>query len=232
MIPQLSSAPPITADRKALVKYYPPDFDYRRLDKLERLKDKQDNVRMMLPMSVRCLTCGNFMYIGTKFNMRKETVLDEDYLGIKIYRFYFKCTRCSAEVTMKTDPKNHDYVCEHGASRNYEPWRDMANAEQVLRTRRNLDDGDAMKSLENRTFDSKKEMELIEALDEVRLLNKRQAKIGPDQLLEQFAPTDANPDGLNAEGLSKDDLEQLRVFKRKKLATLDEESEEDEAGSC
>lgn len=221
------------ADRKALVKYYPPDFDYRRLDKLERLKDKQDNVRMMLPMSVRCLTCGNFMYIGTKFNMRKETVLDEDYLGIKIYRFYFKCTRCSAEVTMKTDPKNHDYVCEHGASRNYEPWRDMANAEQVLRTRRNLDDGDAMKSLENRTFDSKKEMELIEALDEVRLLNKRQAKIGPDQLLEQFAPTtDANPDGLNAEGLSKDDLEQLRVFKRKKLATLDEESEDDEAGSC
>ena len=184
-------------------------------------------------MSVRCLTCGNFMYIGTKFNMRKETVLDEDYLGIKIYRFYFKCTRCSAEVTMKTDPKNHDYVCEHGASRNYEPWRDMANAEQVLRTRRNLDDGDAMKSLENRTFDSKKEMELIEALDEVRLLNKRQAKIGPDQLLEQFAPTtDANPDGLNAEGLSKDDLEQLRVFKRKKLATLDEESEDDEAGSC
>ena len=220
------------ADRKALVKYYPPDFDYRRLDKLERLKDKQDNVRMMLPMSVRCLTCGNFMYIGTKFHMRKETVLDEDYLGIKIYRFYFKCTRCSAEVTMKTDPKNHDYVCEHGASRNYEPWRDMANAEQVLRTRRNLDDGDAMKSLENRTFDSKKEMELIEALDEVRLLNKRQAKIGPDQLLEQFAPTDANPDGLNAEGLSKDDLEQLRVFKRKKLATLDEESEDDEAGSC
>lgn len=66
---------------------------------------------------------------------------------------------------MKTDPKNHDYVCEHGASRNYEPWRDMANAEQVLRMRRNLDDGDAMKSLENRTFDSKKEMELIEALD-------------------------------------------------------------------
>ena len=109
----------------------------------------------------------------------------------------------------------------------------MTSAEQVLRTRRNLDDGDAMKSLENRTFDSKKEMELIEALDEVRLLNKRQAKIGPDQLLEQFAPTtDANPDGLNAEGLSKDDLEQLRVFKRKKLATLDEESEDDEAGSC
>jgi Zn finger protein HypA/HybF involved in hydrogenase expression len=84
---------------------------------------------MMLPMSVRCDTCGNFLYIGTKFNMRKETCMDEDYLGIKIYRFYFKCTRCYAEITMKTDPKNHDYVAEQGASRNYEPWRDIMHAE-------------------------------------------------------------------------------------------------------
>jgi hypothetical protein len=68
--------------------------------------------------------------------MRKETCNDEDYLGIKIYRFYFKCSRCYSEVTMKTDPKNHDYVCEHGATRNYEPWRDIQHAENVLRTKR------------------------------------------------------------------------------------------------
>lgn len=61
------------AERKVLVKYYPPDFNPNNLAKMARPKDKQDNVRMMLPMSVRCNTCGNFLYIGTKFNMRKET---------------------------------------------------------------------------------------------------------------------------------------------------------------
>jgi hypothetical protein len=120
------------ADRKVLVKYFPPDFDPTKLAKAGRARDKQDNVRMMLPMSVRCNTCGNFLYIGTKFNMRKETCMDLDYLGIKVFRFYFKCTCCHSQITMRTDPKNHDYVCEHGASRNYEAWRDIAHAESIL----------------------------------------------------------------------------------------------------
>ncbi len=29
---------------------------------------------------------------------------------------------------MKTDPENTDYTMEHGASRNYEPWREKAKA--------------------------------------------------------------------------------------------------------
>ncbi|XP_010413673.1 PREDICTED: coiled-coil domain-containing protein 94 homolog isoform X2 [Camelina sativa] len=65
----------------------------------------------------------NSIYKGTKFNSRKEDVIGETYLGIQIFRFYFKCTKCSAELTMKTDPQNSDYIVESGASRNYEPWR-------------------------------------------------------------------------------------------------------------
>ena len=53
-----------------------------------------------------------------------EDVLGKDYLGIKIFRFYYRCTACSAEFCMKTAPKNADYVVEGGATRNYEPWRD------------------------------------------------------------------------------------------------------------
>jgi hypothetical protein len=48
--------------------------------------------------------------------MKKETVKEEDYHGIEIYRFYMKCIVCYSEMTMKTDPKNHDYVMEHGGS--------------------------------------------------------------------------------------------------------------------
>lgn len=85
---------------------------------------------------------------------------------------------------MKTDPKNHDYIAEHGASRNYEPWRDIMHAENVLRSKRALEEStDAMKSLENRTYDSKREMDILDALEEVRQLNKRLSKVNHDELL-------------------------------------------------
>jgi hypothetical protein len=58
------------AERKVLTKYYPPEFNPEKLVRNKPKKDKQDNVRMMLPFSLKCYTCGNYLYIGTKFNMR------------------------------------------------------------------------------------------------------------------------------------------------------------------
>ena len=176
------------AVRKVLNKYYSPDFDASKLIRGRRPKDKQDNVRMMLPMTIRCKTCGNYMYIATKFNMRKETVQDKDYLGLRIYRFYLKCTRCSSEITFITDPQHHDYLVEHGATRNYEPFKDVEAAEAKLaKIRDDEEDGNAMKFLENKTHDTKRAMDILDALEEIRLDNKRRSQFSVDDLLVIYA---------------------------------------------
>lgn len=102
-----------------LQKYYPPDFDPSKIPRMKLAKNRQYTVRLMAPFNMRCKTCGEYIYKGKKFNARKEDVENETYLGIRIYRFYIKCTRCLQEISFKTDPKNTDYEIEAGATRNF-----------------------------------------------------------------------------------------------------------------
>jgi len=70
---------------------------------------------------------------------------------------------------MKTDPQNSDYVVESGATRNFEPWRaEDEETDEMKKKRESEEMGDAMKSLENRTLDSKREMDILAALDEMK----------------------------------------------------------------
>lgn len=176
------------SERKVLNKYYPPDFDPSKIPRLHLPKDRQYTVRLMAPCNMKCKTCGEYIYKGKKFNARKETVQGEDYLGLKIFRFYIKCTRCLAEITFKTDPQNADYIVEHGATRNFQALK-LAE-EQAEREQRDRDEEEAsnpMKMLENRTKASKQEMDVMESLEELRELQERHANIDYERMLNQYA---------------------------------------------
>eukprot|EP00951_Prasinocladus_malaysianus_P016613 scaffold129647_cov44-Prasinocladus_malaysianus.AAC.1 len=85
---------------------------------------------------------------------------------------------------MKTDPKNSDYTVEHGATRNYEPWRDKdQQVEDAVAAREAEEMGNAMKALENRTIDSKREMDIMSALDEMRALKAKHFKVDTESAL-------------------------------------------------
>ena len=137
----------------------------------------------MAPFSMKCTSCGEYIYKGRKFNARKETT-EEKYYSIAIYRFYIRCTRCSGEITFKTDPKNMDYMCEKGAKRNFEPWRDTtgnkeeSEEERLDRLEREEEERNAMVELETKTLDAKREMAIADALDEIRTRNARNERVG------------------------------------------------------
>ncbi|GFQ77970.1 splicing factor YJU2 [Trichonephila clavata] len=172
------------SERKVLNKYYPPDFDPSKIPRLRLPRDRQYTVRLMAPCNMRCTTCGEYIYKGKKFNARKETVQNEEYLGIKIFRFYIKCPRCLAEITFKTDPENADYIVEHGATRNFQALK-LAE-EAAAKEAKELEEeekNNPMKLLENRTQASKQEMELMETLEELKDLNQRHAKVDLENLL-------------------------------------------------
>eukprot|EP00211_Chloroparvula_japonica_P015834 CAMPEP_0119151190 /NCGR_PEP_ID=MMETSP1310-20130426/45981_1 /TAXON_ID=464262 /ORGANISM="Genus nov. species nov., Strain RCC2339" /LENGTH=211 /DNA_ID=CAMNT_0007143447 /DNA_START=31 /DNA_END=663 /DNA_ORIENTATION=- len=209
-------------ERKVLNKYYPPDFDPSLLPRNKKPRDQQIKVRTMLPMSICCASCGEYLYQGKKFNAKKETVLDEDYLGIRIFRFYIRCTRCSAQITFKTDPKNSDYKCEHGATRNFEPWRQAEDDMEGAKRQREEEDADSMKALENRTLDNKHELDSLDALDELRSMQSRHAEVSHEELLRRTKAEHA----AGREAQEQADREEARLLfeeKRERLLRLEDE---------
>lgn len=77
------------------------------------------------------------------------------------------------------------HAAHAGATRNYEPWRDKDKDKEEAAAKRAAEEaGNAMKALENRTADSKREMDIMNALDDMRSLKALHAKVSqwPGQL--------------------------------------------------
>lgn len=209
-------------------KWIPPDFNPAKLPKPDFDKYKQYDVRMMLPFTFKCDHCGNYHYIGTKLNMRKEKCLNEKYADeIKIFRFYMKCLYCDREILMKTDPKNYDYVLEYGGTRLYQAWKDARNLELEMVRLRQIDDMDAIKALENKAADVKREQLQLEDLDDITYLTRQNAKISHEDLMDLL--NKEKQDSLKykeATGtLSKEEAEGIQQ-KREETGHFDKEDEE------
>lgn len=216
------------SERKVLNKYYPPDFDPSKIPKLKLPKDRQYVVRLMAPFNMRCKTCGEYIYKGKKFNARKETVQNEVYLGLPIFRFYIKCTRCLAEITFKTDPENTDYTMEHGATRNFQAEKLLEEEEKrVQKEREDEELNNPMKVLENRTKDSKLEMEVLENLQELKDLNQRQAHVDFEAMLRQHRLSQEERRRQQQEEDERETAALLEEARRQRL--LEDSDSEDEA---
>lgn len=95
---------------------------------------------------------------------------------------------CSSEITFKTDPRQGDFVPEHGATRNFENWKETdPNNQAGLLPSAEADedydsDGnptadkverDAMADLERSQEQSRREMEVMDELADLRQRNAR-----------------------------------------------------------
>ncbi|XP_026192789.1 YJU2 splicing factor homolog [Cyclospora cayetanensis] len=245
------------ADRKVLVKYYPPDFDFDKLQAKKkalriqqqqqkrrrgdvfdppqkRHKNKIMNVRMMFPFTLKCGTCSEFIYVGTKFNSRVEKVEGEDYLGIIKWRFYGRCPHCRAEVCFKTDPQNCDYVLEWGGTRMCDPLRDQAlAAERVQKEEEEKLATDRVSQVEASRQGLQQEILALEQLAELRRLNRR--------LLDKTAASDAalaflkerriNGEDGDQEGgqeWNEEEKDELKFFRAAREFDSDPQSSEEE----
>lgn len=200
------------SERKVINKYIPPDFDPSDRFSLPRNPKRPKTVRVMLPFSMRCSTCGEFIYKGRKFNARKETVHGEEYLSsVPVFRFYIRCVWCSSEITYKTDPKNADYEMEAGGTRNAEPWREEARETEALKAKRRFEEElNPMRAVENKSIDSKREIDIQESLEELRA---RKAEL--ERASEAFvvpAASRANPRTALPELSPEDESEIQRAF--------------------
>ncbi|GMT19115.1 hypothetical protein PFISCL1PPCAC_10412 [Pristionchus fissidentatus] len=159
-------------ERKVFQKYYPPDFDPTKLPRAKQPKNRQWVQRVMTPFNMRCNTCNEYIYKGKKFNMKREPA-DEFYLGMRIWRFYFKCPNCLADISFKTDLENCDYQAENGATRLFEAFKLWKDQEKLKEAKEEEDSKDPMKQLEKRTKISRAEMEAMGKLEEMQELNRR-----------------------------------------------------------
>ncbi|KAL5016233.1 hypothetical protein ScPMuIL_005822 [Solemya velum] len=167
------------AERKAVNKYYPPDWDPRKgsvnkhvgqhplRDRARKLSQGILIIRFEMPYNIWCGGCNSHIGMGVRYNAEKKKV--GNYYTTPIYKFRMKCHLCPNHFEIQTDPKNHDYVIVCGAQRKEQRWDPKEN-EQVVpedkETHKKMAT-DAMFKLEHGTDDRSKGQSRVPSLGEI-----------------------------------------------------------------
>ncbi|AFN83472.1 hypothetical protein EROM_080510 [Encephalitozoon romaleae SJ-2008] len=80
-------------------------------------KSKGAATRLATPFTIKCLSCGAYIYKNKRHNATRQVAQGKDYLGVESHRFYIKCTGCNETLSIRTDPKNGIYITENGCVR-------------------------------------------------------------------------------------------------------------------
>lgn len=159
------------AERKAVNKYYPPDWDpskgsinaYNKSHPLRSRAKKIDKgilvVRFGMPFNIWCSGCENHIGMGVRYNAEKSKV--GSYYTSPIYQFDMKCHLCDNHFIIETDPANFDYVIKKGGRRQLrmaakEDEDDTAQITVDTEEERKRRTMDAMYSLEKEVEDKMK----------------------------------------------------------------------------
>ena len=199
-------------ERKPINHYIPWDFDPTKPARRCKPQHGQISVRWMLPMSIRCTNCGDYMFQGTKANCRKELCYKEFYLGINVYRIYMHCKACYAEITFKTDPKNCDYIIEKGATRHFEPFRKLQVENALDEKRRML--GTKVQEAEEQAIDTQKEMDQMRELERLHAVSNKEEKANFKEILRKKIE-----EGVDST-LTEADREKIASFEEAKKSEL------------
>ena len=198
-------------ERKVQCKYIPADFDPSKAGRRSKPRNGQHEVRFMLPMSIQCSNCGDYMFQGTKANSHKELAYEQFYLGLPVYRFYIHCKNCYSEIIIRTDPEHSDYIIESGATRHFEPWKkvQMENIEEEKARLQNS----AIEVLETEINNKDHELLQTEELERCIAATHKRKRLKLKDIKRIHEEEDNKK---KEEDLTGEDLKQLEAFEPKK----------------
>ena len=231
------------SERKAINKYYPPDFDPSKIRKPKKKKGKASwpSVRLMAPFSMKCLKCNEYVAQSRKFNAKKE-VTDRDYLGIKIIQFHIRCPRCFNSMIFATDPRNGDFECVSGCKRNFERSKKNEKKEESLEDMiSRLEEEDKQEQLEKQKERDRKLGRPVNADGKAetgfeqleRRIKEQQREQEMDDKVEELrdrsrklenAKRHMEKRDLEKEQENKDELEARQAFKKAKVESRKKDS--------